>query len=53
MPLAAQTAMDRATVRLKEEDGRLPEVADGTIGVADCLALLERNLSRHHPPHHD
>ncbi|WP_433174780.1 isocitrate lyase/PEP mutase family protein [Actinoallomurus sp. CA-150999] len=47
---AAQTAIDRALTGLKEEDGRLPEVADGTVGVADCLALLERNVSRHHPP---
>ncbi|GAA4632366.1 oxaloacetate decarboxylase [Actinoallomurus vinaceus] len=45
---AAQTAMDRALLRLREEDGRLPEVADGTVGVTDCLALLDRNLSRHH-----
>jgi 2-methylisocitrate lyase-like PEP mutase family enzyme len=46
---AAQAAMDRAMIRLKEEDGRLPEVPDGTVGVADCLSLLEHNLSRHHP----
>ncbi|MCO6007061.1 isocitrate lyase/PEP mutase family protein [Actinoallomurus purpureus] len=50
---AAQAAMDRALIHLKEEDGRLPEVADGTVGVADCLSLLEGNLSRHHPPGHD
>lgn len=42
---AAQTAMDQALTRLREDDGRLPEES---IGVADCLELLERNLSRHH-----
>ncbi|GAA4617458.1 hypothetical protein GCM10023195_78010 [Actinoallomurus liliacearum] len=46
---AAQAAMDRALVRLTEEDGRSPEIAGGTVGVADCLSLLERDLSRHHP----
>ena len=45
---AAQAAMDDALARLRAEDGRLPEVAGGTVGVADCLGLLERNLSRHH-----
>jgi 2-methylisocitrate lyase-like PEP mutase family enzyme len=42
---AAQTAMDHALARLKEEDGRLQE---GSIGVAGCIDLLERNISRHH-----
>jgi 2-methylisocitrate lyase-like PEP mutase family enzyme len=43
---AAQTAMDQALTRLKEDDGRLPE---GSVGVAACLDLLERNISRHDP----
>jgi 2-methylisocitrate lyase-like PEP mutase family enzyme len=42
---AAQSAIDEALTRLKEDDGRLP---GGSIGVAGCLELLERNLSRHH-----
>jgi 2-methylisocitrate lyase-like PEP mutase family enzyme len=42
---AAQTAMDQALTRLKEDDGRLQE---GEVGVADCLDLLERNISRNH-----
>lgn len=45
---AAQSAMEEALTRLKDDDGRLPEIRDGSIGVADCLGLLERNLSRHH-----
>jgi 2-methylisocitrate lyase-like PEP mutase family enzyme len=46
---AAQTAMDKAMLELRTGDGRLPEVRDGDVGVAAALALLERNLSRHHP----
>ncbi|MFB9837722.1 isocitrate lyase/PEP mutase family protein [Actinoallomurus acaciae] len=42
---AAQSAMEEALTRLTEDDGRLPE---DSIGVADCLDLLERNISRHH-----
>ncbi|MCO5990498.1 isocitrate lyase/PEP mutase family protein [Actinoallomurus spadix] len=55
---AAQAAMEGALARLKQEDGRLPAVTDGTVGadgavgVAGCLSLLERNLSRHHPRDH-
>ncbi|MFI1968594.1 isocitrate lyase/PEP mutase family protein [Streptomyces cinnamoneus] len=45
---AAQTAMDTALRRLKEDDGRLPEVTPSGVGVAECLALLEKNISRHH-----
>ena len=45
---AAQTAMDEALTRLKEDDGRLPAVTDGAVGVAECLDLLERNISRNH-----
>jgi 2-methylisocitrate lyase-like PEP mutase family enzyme len=43
---AAQAAIDQALARLKTEDGRLPAVTDGGVGVAECLALLERNLVR-------
>jgi 2-methylisocitrate lyase-like PEP mutase family enzyme len=42
---AAQSAMEEALTRLAEDDGRLPE---DSIGVAGCLDLLERNVSRHH-----
>jgi 2-methylisocitrate lyase-like PEP mutase family enzyme len=45
---AAQSAMDHALTRLKEDDGRLPKVEDGSVGVTECVELLERNLSRHH-----
>ncbi|MEV4443567.1 isocitrate lyase/PEP mutase family protein [Streptomyces sp. NPDC049577] len=47
---AAQSAMDTALAALKRDDGRLPEVTAGGVGVAECLSLLERNISRHHPP---
>ena len=46
---AAQTAMDQAMLELRAHDGRLPEVREGDIGVAASLALMEGNLSRHHP----
>lgn len=42
---AAQSAMEETLTRLTRDDGRLEE---GSVGVADCLELLERNLSRHH-----
>lgn len=45
---AAQSAMDAAMVRLKEDDGRLPEFTSSSIGVAECLGLLEKNISRNH-----
>jgi 2-methylisocitrate lyase-like PEP mutase family enzyme len=45
---AAQTAMDKAMLELRADDGRLPQVRDGDIGVAASLALLETNISRHH-----
>ncbi|MEU7180213.1 isocitrate lyase/PEP mutase family protein [Streptomyces celluloflavus] len=47
---AAQSAVDRALADLKAADGRLPEPTPESVGVPECLALLERNLSRHHPP---
>ncbi|WP_019632984.1 isocitrate lyase/PEP mutase family protein [Actinomadura atramentaria] len=46
---AAQTAMDDAIARLKDDDGRLPAVTAGSVGVKESLELLERNISRHHP----
>jgi 2-methylisocitrate lyase-like PEP mutase family enzyme len=46
---AAQAAMDKAMLELRAEDGRLPEVKDGAVGVATALALVEGNISRHHP----
>ncbi|MEU2206633.1 isocitrate lyase/PEP mutase family protein [Streptomyces hygroscopicus] len=45
---AAQTAIDQALSKLKEADGRLPRTGPDTVGVAECLALLEKNISRHH-----
>ncbi|MCC3773899.1 oxaloacetate decarboxylase [Streptomyces sp. UNOB3_S3] len=45
---AAQSAMDEALRRLKDDDGRLPETTPSSVGVAECLALLEKNISRHH-----
>lgn len=47
---AAQSAMDQALTRLKEGDGRLPEFTSESIGVAECLGLLEQNISRLHRP---
>ncbi len=48
---AAQTAMDQAMLELRAHDGRLPEMREGDVGVAASLALLEANISRHHPDH--
>ncbi|MEV3922627.1 hypothetical protein [Actinomadura coerulea] len=31
------------------DDGRLPEHTEGSVGVRESLALLERNISRNHP----
>ncbi|MEU3351844.1 isocitrate lyase/PEP mutase family protein [Streptomyces sp. NPDC037389] len=45
---AAQSAMDEALRRLKDDDGRLPETTPSSVGVAECLALLEKNISRNH-----
>jgi 2-methylisocitrate lyase-like PEP mutase family enzyme len=44
---AAQTAIDVALTDLRANEGRLPEVAPGSVGVAESLALLETNISRH------
>jgi 2-methylisocitrate lyase-like PEP mutase family enzyme len=45
---AAQTAIDNALLELRTNDGRLPEVNAGDVGVAAVIALLERNISRNH-----
>jgi 2-methylisocitrate lyase-like PEP mutase family enzyme len=46
---AAHTAMANALTELRANDGRLGEVKTDNVGVAASIALLERNLSRHHP----
>ena len=46
---AAHTAMANALTELRANDGRLGEVTPDDVGVATSIALLERNLSRHHP----
>lgn len=45
---AAHAAMTEALGRLRSEDGRLPEIGAGDVGVASSTALLEANISRHH-----
>jgi len=45
---AAQSAMEQALVTLREDDGRLPVPSQGSVGVPECLALLEQNISRHY-----
>jgi 2-methylisocitrate lyase-like PEP mutase family enzyme len=45
---AAQTAIENAMLELRAADGRLPEITAGDVGVAQSLALLERNISRNH-----
>ncbi len=44
---AAHTAIANALIELRANDGRLGEVTTDDVGVADSIALLERNLSRH------
>jgi 2-methylisocitrate lyase-like PEP mutase family enzyme len=46
---AAHTAMAHALVELRANDGRLAEVKSDDVGVATSIALLEENISRHHP----
>src|SRR4029077_7007786 len=46
---AAHTAMTNALVELRANDGRLAEFKSGDVGVATSIALLEQNMSRHHP----
>jgi 2-methylisocitrate lyase-like PEP mutase family enzyme len=48
---AAHTAMAHALVELRANDGRLAEVKSEDVGVAPSIALLEENISRHHPRH--
>jgi 2-methylisocitrate lyase-like PEP mutase family enzyme len=43
---AAQRAIDETLVQLAAADGRLPATGAGGVGVADCLALLQPNVSR-------
>jgi hypothetical protein len=45
---AAQSAIEQALVTLREDDGRLPAPGPGSVGVPECLALLEQNISRHY-----
>ncbi|MEV0263740.1 isocitrate lyase/PEP mutase family protein [Streptomyces sp. NPDC050617] len=47
---AAQTAIDQALSELKKAEGRLPQFTAESVGVAESLALLERNISRNHAP---
>ena len=47
---AAQTAIENALLELRANDGRLPEVKDGDVGVTASTELLERNIS--HEPNH-
>jgi 2-methylisocitrate lyase-like PEP mutase family enzyme len=47
---AAHTAITNALVDLRANDGRLAELQSGDVGVATSIALLEQNMSRHHPP---
>lgn len=44
---AAQSAIDSALLDLRKNEGRLPEVDGSSVGVAESLQLLERNISRH------
>ncbi|WP_192758198.1 isocitrate lyase/PEP mutase family protein [Actinomadura algeriensis] len=46
---AAQAAMDEALLRLRRDDGRLPEPTPASVGVTESLALLEQNLTRRPP----
>ncbi|WP_369208252.1 oxaloacetate decarboxylase [Streptomyces sp. PU-14G] len=48
---AAHSAIDTALGELKAADGRLPAfLTPGSIGVRASTELLEKNISRHHPP---
>lgn len=41
-----QEAIHKAMLSLRERDGRLPAVVNGTIGVADCTRVLNENIER-------
>lgn len=43
---AAQMAIEAALDALGADDGRLPAPGPGRVGVADCTAVLQRNLER-------
>src|SRR5882724_1314047 len=45
---AAQSAIENAMLELRAADGRLPEITAGDVGVAESVALLEKNISRNH-----
>ncbi|MFJ2814767.1 oxaloacetate decarboxylase [Streptomyces sp. NPDC091279] len=45
---AAQTAIDQALTELKAADGRLPQHTAQSVGVPECIELLEKNISRNH-----
>jgi 2-methylisocitrate lyase-like PEP mutase family enzyme len=45
---AAQTSIDQALRELKKAGGRLPEHTADSVGVAESLAILEKNISRNH-----
>ncbi|MFC9970284.1 oxaloacetate decarboxylase [Spirillospora sp. NPDC127200] len=47
---AAHGAIEDALVRLKSEQGLLPEPSGDAPGVKETTELLERNISRHHEP---
>ncbi len=46
---AAHAAMTETLEKLRANDGRLAEVGDSDVGVSSSLALLQANISRHHP----
>jgi 2-methylisocitrate lyase-like PEP mutase family enzyme len=45
---AAHAAIEEALLKLRANDGRLPEFSAGSVGVANSIALFEQNISRHH-----
>ncbi|WP_025735232.1 isocitrate lyase/PEP mutase family protein [Mycobacterium genavense] len=45
---AAHAAIEEALLKLRADDGRLPEADTGAVGVAHSIELFERNISRHH-----
>lgn len=47
---AAQAAISNALTTIFNDDGRLPDARNGrTVGVAECSALLQKNMNRHMP----
>jgi 2-methylisocitrate lyase-like PEP mutase family enzyme len=45
---AAHAAIEEALLKLQANDGRLPEVNTGEVGLAHSIELFQRNISRHH-----